>query len=180
MPLIECFVNEINDQLAIKLEEAITASIREAVAQAFPPELGYKPGTPEFQVGLEVARKIMPGWTWVATSQMKWSVRGKRVENGIAARVHILVLEGALEAQYKNHILEAVTRTVKEILGARGKPVHLAISITEGGVDMTLPRQLFEGLTHGAPEELLQLKDVTEFLRTEINKELLLKKQSAA
>lgn len=178
MPLIECYVNDFSEQLALKFESAITASIRESVAQAFPPELGYKPGTPEYEVGLDVSRKIMPGWTWVATSPMKWSIQGKRVENGIVARIHILVLESALESQYKNHILEAVTKTAKEVLGAGGKTVHLAISMVEGGVDMTLPRQLFEGLTHGAPEELLQVSDVTAFLREEIVKELQARKLS--
>ena len=172
MPLIECYLNEMTDELALKLEREITASIREAVAKAFPPELGYKPGTPEYQVGLEVSRKIMPGWTWVSVSQQKWAVQGKRINDAIAARIHILVLENALEPRYKDDILQAVTGTVKNILSTSGKKVHLAISITEGGVDMTLPRELFDGLTHGSSEELLQVKDVTAFLRTEINREL--------
>jgi hypothetical protein len=172
VPLIECYLNEMTDDLALKLEKEITASIREAVAQAFPPELGFAPGTPEFQVGVEVSRKIMPGWTWVSVSQLKWAIQGKRINNAIAARIHILVLENALEPRYKDSILQVVTGTVKKILSASGKQVHLAVSITEGGVDMTLPRELFEGLTHGSPEELLQVKDVSEFLRSEINKEL--------
>jgi len=176
MPLIECYLNEMTDDLAVTLERDITSAIREAVAQAFPPELGYVPGTPEFQIGLEVSRKIMPGWTWVSVSQLKWAIQGKRIENAIAARIHILVLENALEAQYKDHILQAVTTTVKNILAAKGKPVYLAISITEGGVDMTLPRELFDGLTHGSPEELLQVKDVSAFLRSEIDKELAARK----
>src|SRR5260370_41657161 len=76
MPLVECYLNEMTDELALKLEREITASIREAVAKAFPPELGYKPGTIEYQVGLEVSRKIMPGWTWVSVSQLKWAAQG--------------------------------------------------------------------------------------------------------
>ncbi len=180
MPLVECYLNEMTDELALKLEREITASIREAVAKAFPPELGYKPGTIEYQVGLEVSRKIMPGWTWVSVSQLKWAVQGKRINNAIAARIHILVLENALEPRYKDDILQAVTSTVKNILGASGKQVHLAVSITEGGVDMTLPRELFDGLTHGSPEELLQVKDVSNFLRSEINKELKARKNPVA
>lgn len=180
MPLIECYLNHMTDDLALTLEREITASIREAVAQAFPPELGYRPGTPEYQVGLEVSRKIMPGWTWVSVSQLKWAVQGKRINDDIAARIHILVLENALEPRYKDDILQAVTGTVKKILGAKGKKVHLAVSITEGGVDMTLPRELFEGLTHSSPEELLQVRDVTAFLRSEINKELKARKNPVA
>lgn len=172
MPLINCSLNEVTDELAIRLEQEITASIREAVARAFPPELGYKPGTPEYEIGLEVSRKIMPGWTWVSVSNDQWCVRGQRVKNAIAARINILVLENALETRYKDHILEAVTMTVKKILSASGKPVHMAISITEGGVDMTLPRDLFDGLTHGDLEELLQVENVVAFLKAEIQKEL--------
>jgi hypothetical protein len=172
MPLIEGYISELTDDIALKLEQEITASVREAVAQAFPPELGYMPGTPEYQIGLEVSRKIMPGWTWVTLSQQQWAIQGKRNKNAIAARIEILVLADALESQYKDHILEAVTQTVKNVLSASGKQVLLAISITEGGVDMSLPSDLFGGLSHGAPEELLQVKDIVAFLKAEINKEL--------
>lgn len=172
MPLIEGYISELSEDLAVKLEQEITAAIREAVSQAFPPELGFTPGTHEYQVGMNVARRIMPGWTWVSLVQRKWTVQGQRVQNAIAARIHILVLQNALEPQYKDHILEAVTSTVKKILGASGKKVHLAVSITEGGVDMTLPEALFRDLTGGKTEELLQGDNVRTFLITEIMKEL--------
>ena len=58
---------------------------------------------------LEIAQKIMPGWIWVALSQQKWAIQGKRNENAIAARIHILVLQNALEPQYKDRILEALS-----------------------------------------------------------------------
>ena len=177
MPLIEGYISELTDQLAVRLEQDITSAVTEALAQAFPPELGFAPGSQEYQVGLEVARKIMPGWIWVALSQQKWAIQGKRNENAIAARIHILVLQNALEPQYKDRILEAVTRTAKDILATLGKPVHLAVSITEGGVDMSLPRELFKGLTHGVPEEVLQVKNVSNFLISEINRELQARKK---
>ena len=109
MPLIEGYISELTDQLAVRLEQDITSAVTEALAQAFPLELGFAPGSQEYQVGLEIARKIMPGWIWVALSQQKWAIRGKRNENAIAARIHILVLQNALEPQYKDRILEAVT-----------------------------------------------------------------------
>lgn len=55
MPLIEGYISELTDDLAARLEQAITSAVREAVAQAFPPALGFEPGTPEYQVGLEIA-----------------------------------------------------------------------------------------------------------------------------
>ena len=177
MPLIEGRISDLTDDVAVKLEQAITAAVRDAVAVAFPAELGFERNSAGYQVGLEIARKIMPGWTWVTMSRHTWAIQGRRPENAIIARIHILVLQNALESQYKDHILEAVTRTVKDVLGAGGKKLHLAVSIIEGGVEMTLPRDLFADLMHEVPEELLQASNVRNFLMTEILRELQARRQ---
>ncbi len=177
MPLIEGQISELSDETAIKLEQAITATIRETVAAAFPPELGFEQGSEGYTVGLEVARKIMPGWTWVTLVQQKVAIQGKRLQDAIVARINILILQNALEPQYKDEILEAVTKAVREVLGAQGKKVHLAISLIEGGVDMTLPRELFGDMMQTSSEELLAADNVRAFLIKEIMKELQTRQQ---
>ncbi|MCW5934207.1 MAG: hypothetical protein KIT45_07915 [Fimbriimonadia bacterium] len=168
MPLIEGRITGLTPQIATQLEQSITTAVRDALADGFPDELGFVQGTQEFNIAKQIAQKIMPGWTWVTLEEANWAIGGNRINNGIVARFNILVLTGAVEEQYKEAILDAVTQTVTNILGAGGQQVHLAISVVEGDVEMTLPASLFSGLTQGASGALLTPDRVRAFLMTEV------------
>jgi hypothetical protein len=176
MPLIEGRIGgvELTKELRTRLEEQITASIRESVAEAFPVELGFTQGTREFEIAHQLARKIMPGWTWISLTEHTWAIGGKHVDgqDTVVARFHVLVLANALYPSFRQSVAQAVTKTVMQILGESGKKVHLAVSVIEGEVDMTLPNELFDDLLLGATDKLLTVNGVVQFLMSQVMKEL--------
>lgn len=175
MPCVEGQISGIplTEELASRLEEEITAALRDEVSLAFPVELGFIEGTPEYAIAHRIAREIMPGWTWVSLSEARWAVRGRRMgTEAITARFHILVLANALLQNYLRQIAVVVEDTAAKILGEYGKPVNLFVDVIQGEVDMTLPRDLFGDLLAGASDALLDPGGVVQFLMAEVMKEV--------
>jgi hypothetical protein len=175
MPCVEGKISGVTltEELAARLEEEITAALRDEVSLAFPAEMGFLEGTPEYDIAHRIAREIMPGWTWVNLTEARWAVRGRRVgADAITARFHILVLSNALLQNYRRTIAVTVEDTAAKILGEYGKPVNLFVDVVEGEVDMTLPRDLFGDLLAGASDKLLDPGGVVQFLMAEVLKEV--------
>lgn len=175
MPCVEGKISgvQLTENLATRLEHDITAALQDVISLAFPAEMGFTEGTREFNIAHHIAREIMPGWTWINLSEARWAVRGRRIgDEAITARFHILVLRNALLENYQQQIAVTVEDTVRNVLGEFGKPLNLFVDVTEGQVDMTLPRDLFGDLLAGASDKLLQPGGVTQFLMNEVMDEL--------
>src|SRR5579884_3813078 len=170
MPNVEGRISGIpvTDELRRRLEAEISETLRETISRAFPTEIGYAPGSREFETCRQVTYEIMPGWTWVSVYNQDWAMGGKRVgDEAIAAYFQILVLENALWEEWRQACVTAVRRVADRILGEAGKPVHIFVSIIEGPVDMSLPVELFSGLLKGERHKLLKPDEIVEWMKGE-------------
>jgi hypothetical protein len=176
MPMVEGTFSgvKLTPELSARLEADITKALQETVSIAFPVELGFTKGTPEFETAHRIAHNIMPGWTWVNLSEGNWAIQGKRVgDNVVTGRINILVLANAVFTNFRREAAKAVTETViKTLKETTGKQVNLSVSIYEGEVDLTLPRELFGDLIHHASTKLLTPNGVQQFIMAEVVKEL--------
>jgi len=166
MPCVDAKIGgiELTPELVARLETGITAVLQKHIAPVFAHGLNFAEGSREFEVARTVAREIMPGWTWVGVGPQSWAVRGRRVgDEAIVARIHILVLAGALPLAARQEVSQAVAELATMILGQLGKQLHLFVDIIEGEVDMTLPVDLFGDLLHGATHRALKVEEIMKF-----------------
>lgn len=163
MPLINGYVNNLNDDLKNALEKEITESVVNTLAEAFPLRLGFAQSSKEYEIAEEVVRSIAPAWVWVELFPFEPKIAGKEVEDGYAAKVDIGLLERALGETHQDAIVNAVADSVRRVLSRDGSLVQLAVSNLTGNVRMSVP---------GSSDALLNAEGVHQFLLGEILKAL--------
>jgi pimeloyl-ACP methyl ester carboxylesterase len=162
MPLIEGRVGNLTKDLEEKLALAITEATVQTLAVSFAAQLGYV-GDPVEGIAREVIGNIAPNWVWIHLESFEPYIARSAAGSAAGGRFAIVLLENALDEKYQDNILEAVAKAARDILGAAGTPVPLAVTLVTGNVQMSVP---------GSPDSLLQADGVHAFLRGEVDKAL--------
>ena len=88
----------------------------------------------------------------------------------IVARIHIFLLATAVPQKFRQQVVADVFKTMMNILGQKGKKVHMVVDVIEGEIDMTLPDDLFSTLLQGAEHKLLTVPEVVEAMNQDLGK----------